>query len=104
MRERDFEKSHPRGIEKYRAALAEGTPEIVEREGRKFLKIYRGLEVPEQQTYSEGDVLRTPDQIDLNNPGIDWSPIYSFAGVYASPNHSKKWCIISALAPLDNNE
>jgi len=40
MRESNFEKSRPRGIEQYREALAEGTPEIVEREGKKFLRIY----------------------------------------------------------------
>jgi len=103
MRERDFEKSQPRGIEKYRAALAEGTPEIVEREGIKFLKIYRGLMVPEQQTYSEGDnVLRDPDQIDISNPGTDWSPIYAEAKGYAGPGYAKRWCVLSALAPIDN--
>lgn len=106
MTERNFEKPPYmtyRGIERYRAALSEGTTEIVEREGAKFLRIYRGLRVPERQTYSEGDnVLRTPGKIDINTPGTDWSPNYAFAKGYAGRGSSERWCILSALAPLDN--
>lgn len=89
------------GIEAYRAELRKGTPEIVELEGSRYLRIYRGINVPRQDTYSDGDqVTRPKGVISVREPGTDWSPYYSFAhGDYTSADN---WCVLSALAPIDN--
>ncbi|MFA5022298.1 MAG: hypothetical protein WC508_04435 [Patescibacteria group bacterium] len=108
-----LEKTNPQeeqplsGIEKYRKWLSGGSPEIVEIEGKKYLKVYRGLEVPDRTTYSDskpGDpyTTRHPGVVDLTEPGIDWSPILKYATEYTNAKRSQGWCVISALIPADD--
>ena len=94
-----------RGIINYRSALAEGKPEIIIRDGKNHLKIYRGLEVPGSDTYSEGDDQeRRESIIDLGKPGISWSPIFAYARSYSLSRYNIRRCILFALAPMDNQE
>ncbi len=93
----------------YAQSMSEGEPEIVLFEGKQMLKIYRGIVVPTVDTLSEGDEReRERNIIDLQYPGVDWSPIRKFADGYAehppSYHHAKEGrrVLFSALVPLDD--
>lgn len=90
----------------YEKSMFKGIPEVINLDGKPMLKIYRGLEVPEKDTVSEGDNKnRIAGTIDLTYPGIDWTPIRKFAEPYAGFNYSGgsgKQVILSALVPLDD--
>ena len=96
------ESEEAKGISNYKKWFAEERPEITERNGKKYIKIYRGLEIPDKKTVSGSYYERQPDEIDLTHPGTDWTPILKFADVYGNPNYYKRWCVISAFVPLDN--
>ena len=87
----------------YAKRMSEGKTEIIEVDGKPMLKIYRGLSVPERDTYSEGDNReRNAGTIDLTNPGVDWTPIQAFAEGYQGGKGNS--ILLSALVPLDDEE
>ncbi|MBW2968477.1 hypothetical protein KY362_08405, partial [Candidatus Woesearchaeota archaeon] len=90
----------------YSRWMLSGEPEIVDRDGRQMLHIYRGLVVPTEWVRSEGDGMdRRPGVIDLKNPGVDWTPIRAYAEDYANDPPSMPGgdrVLLSALIPLDD--
>jgi len=87
----------------YAKRMSEGKHEVLEIDGRRMLKIYRGLGIPERDTYSEGDNReRNAGTIDLTYPGIDWTPIRAFAEGYQGATENQ--VLLSALVPLDDEE
>jgi len=87
---------------RYIQEMSKGKPEVIELGGKSYLKIYRGLEVPEEDTCSEGDHrYRENGIIDMTHPGVDWSPIRAFCEDYYCGKPGRK-VLLSALVPLDN--
>jgi hypothetical protein len=87
----------------YAKCMSEGAPEVVEVDGRSMLKIYRGLGVPAKDTYSEVDEAEIDaGTINLTNPGVDWTPIRTFAEGYQGTKGNR--VLLSALVPLDDEE
>jgi hypothetical protein len=87
----------------YAKRMSEGTPKVIEIDGKSMLKVYRGLGVPAKDTYSEGDEReRNAGTIDLTNPGVDWTPIRAFAEGYQGIEGNS--VLLSALVPLDDEE